>query len=398
MVAETGDERNRPTEPSSHERHPGTSAGPGAPRDPADPPGRVDHVARDRRHDLIIFVAAIVLALLPTIQLLGGHDWNPTTLLKVGRESISRPVVDRDLAPVDYVNGFGHDGQQFYVVAAALPDLPRIDGSIDRPRYRARRILLPALVLPLPNGAPKVWGMFAVTLLSIGLAAVAAAHLARRAASPDWTGIVVGLTPALVFSLQGTLADALAFTLALWGVVLWRRRLGWAVLLFTLAALARETTLVAPLACAVVGTGRQRWRLVIPFGVFAVWSAAVIAWLPLTPGARSSNIVADAADQLSWPLSGWIAVGLDSPSGLAAIALTAASIFAAVRLRDCLPEVALWLAVDAVLLVVSNTEVTFAPANLARVTPLALPAFVIALGRGRGRPAASTAKVVSRPT
>lgn len=343
-----------------------------------------DDPAPDRRREVLIFLAAVLLALLPTLQLLADHGGNPTTLLKVGERSASRPAIDAAFPSVDYVSGYGHDGQQFYVLAASLPDLRQIQGNIDRPRYRARRILLPALVLPLPAGAPKVWGMFAVSMLSIGFAAVATARLARRIGAPDWVGISVGITPAMVFSLQGTLADALAFALALWGVVLWRRRLWWAIALFCLAALARETTLVVPLACLVVGTNRERLRLLVPVGVFALWSAVITAVLP-PPATGASNLVADAAVALSWPFSGWVAVGLDSPSSLAAAALVAMSGYAAVRLRTRLPELALWLVLDAVLLVLSNTEVTFAPANLARITPLAVPAFALALGAGRAR-------------
>jgi hypothetical protein len=350
-------------------------------------PNGVDHPVpsrrpQPRRREVIIFVAAMVLALIPALQLLAGHDFNPTTLLKVGQQSASRPFIDRAFPTVDYVNGYGHDGQQFYVVAASLPDLRQLAGNIDRPRYRARRILLPAVVLPLPAGAPKVWGMFVASLVSVGFAAVATSRLARRAGAPDWVGIVAGVTPALVFSVQGTLGDALAFALALWGVVLWRRRLGWAIALFSLAALARETTLVVPLACLVVGTRPQRVRLLIPFAVFAAWSVVITLWLPQTT-AGASNILADAAVALSWPFSGWLAVGLDSPSTLAAAALVAMSVYAAVRLRSRVPELALWLAADALLLVISNSEVTFAPANLARITPLAVPAFAIALTMNR---------------
>jgi hypothetical protein len=158
------------------------------------------------------------------------------------------------------VHGYGHDGQQFYVVARSVTDLQQIDGNVDRPRYRARRILFPLLASAFLAGAPTVWAMFAISLLSVGMAAVAAGRLARRVGGPVWLGLAVALTSALLIGVRASLGDALAFSLALWGVVLWRRHLGWAVLLFALAARTRETTLVVPAACFLLAPAASGWR------------------------------------------------------------------------------------------------------------------------------------------
>ena len=55
-------------------------------------------------------------------------------------------VVERDIADPVLVSTFGHDGQQFYVVARTFPNLQDADGHVDRLKYRARRVLFPALV------------------------------------------------------------------------------------------------------------------------------------------------------------------------------------------------------------------------------------------------------------
>ena len=213
----------------------------------------------------------------PTVQLLARKDGNVTALLNVGDQAASRPFVEQRLPdrPAALVNGYGHDGQQFYVVAR----------SVDRPpadRRQRRPAPLPGPAHPVPAararrsrpGRRTVWAMFAISLLSVGMAA-----RGRRAAGPAGGRAGVARagrrrsTPALLISVRASLGDALAFSLALWGVVLWRRHLGWAVLLFALAALTRETTLVvAGRLLPASGTRRQRAGLLIPFAVYGAWS------------------------------------------------------------------------------------------------------------------------------
>jgi hypothetical protein len=78
---------------------------------------------------------------------------DPTTSLRVGRYSASREFIERDFPDPVLTDDYGHDGQQFYVLAATFPDLADAQDNIDRLRYRARRILLPALVSPMPRGS-----------------------------------------------------------------------------------------------------------------------------------------------------------------------------------------------------------------------------------------------------
>jgi hypothetical protein len=98
--------------------------------------------------------------------------------------------------------------------------------------------------------------LFAVT--AVGLAGVGLGWLAARVGVSPLVGLAAGLTPALFMSVRASLGDAPAFALALWGVVVCRRRVGWAALLFTLAALTREHTLVVPTACAAVAVWDSR--------------------------------------------------------------------------------------------------------------------------------------------
>jgi hypothetical protein len=329
--------------------------------------------------DAAIFAIAVVLVALPALQDLATHDANPTVLLRVGQNSASRPFVERDIADPVLTDSYGHDGQQFYVLAATFPDLPEAESNVDRLRYRARRILLPALVSPVPRGEPLIWSIFAVNLLAVGVAAVAVARLARRLGATPWIGLVIGVTPAMVESASGSLADALAFALALGGAVVWRRRPWLAATLFTLAALARETTLVAALACLLVAPRGRRVPMLVPLVAFAVWVVSVSLWLPAPESGKSSNLFSDARLVFDWPFAAWAEAGFSSAVLLGAM-LAVAGIGAAWVLRDRLPEISLWLLADVVLLTISNIAVVERGQNFARVAPLAMAALALALG------------------
>jgi hypothetical protein len=328
--------------------------------------------------DVLVFVASVLIVLVPTVTLLWSNDGDPTALLRVGERSASRSYVEHDLPDPVLTAGFGHDGQQFYVIARAFPDLQSADGHVDRLRYRARRVLYPALVAPFPAGEPTIWAMLAVNALAVGAAGIAMSRLATRVNAPWWIGVTVALSPALLISTRASLADALAFALALWGVVLWRRHLWWAVGLFVLAALARETSLVVPLACLLVGRRpRERLAMLVPFAVYGAWTLTVTAWLDPSD-AGSSSPLGDATRQLALPFEAFTQLGW-SRTVLLGLALLAGSLVAAWQLRGVLPEVAIWLVADAILLVTAAVGVAEDTLNLTRLTPLAVPAIALAI-------------------
>jgi hypothetical protein len=338
------------------------------------------------RAELAVFLLSMVIVMIPTVQLLVQKHGNVTALLNVGEQAASRPFVERDFSDIALVKRYGHDGQQFYVVARSVTDLQQVDGNVDRPRYRARRILFPLLASPFPAGAPTVWAMLAISLVSVGLAAVAAGRLARRVRGPVWLGLAVAVTPALLISVRASLGDAVAFALALWGVVLWRRHLGWAVLLFALAALARETTLVVPAACFLVGTRRQRLALLIPFATYAAWALTVSQLVHDRVSHESSSPVADAFRQFAPPFQAWRDLGLGSTSVQLALVLTVASLMSAWVLRERIPELAIWLVADVVLVVIAGTGVAEDVLNYARLVPVAGVGIALAAWAARGKP------------
>jgi hypothetical protein len=334
---------------------------------------------RSCRRDLLLGLAAMAIASALVLPQLFNDHGNVTVFLRVGRYAASRPYVERDFHHPVLTQDYGHDGQQFYVVASTFPNPSKAVNYVDRIRYRFRRILFPLLVSPFRGGPALVWAMFAVNLLAIGAAAIALSRLAMRLGGSPWVGLVAGISPALIESLQGSLGDGLAFALAIWAVVMWRRSIVTAVVLLTLAALSRETTLVVAAACFVVGDGRQRRWLVIPPAVYLGWVVATSLFLPTPPHTGSESVFRDASDQLALPFRAFFQLGAAAPAFAFGAALFAASIFAAWQLRHRLPEVSLWLLFDAGLLAISGVPVLDRPLNLARVVPMALPGLALAV-------------------
>jgi hypothetical protein len=336
--------------------------------------------AQAHRTDLAVFLVAIVIVAIAALQPLLANDMDVTTLLRVGRYSASRALIESHFQDPVLTEDAGHDGQQFYAVAVAFPDVADAQPNVDKIRYRGRRILYPALVSAFPDGRAMAWGMLGVGLVSVGAAAVAVGRLAARLGLSRWYGLAAALSPAMVESVQGSLADAPAFALALWGVVLWRRRPWPAAALFLLAALSRETTLVVPLACALVAHGRARVPPLTAVIGWVGWAAFCAWWLPATTGASSNNLFRDLFMQLELPFSEWYRQGLTSPSIVLGAALLVASVISALILRRGLPELSLWLAADLVLLVTADAGIVDRPLNFARVVPLAVPALALAVG------------------
>jgi hypothetical protein len=95
--------------------------------------------------------------------------------------------------------------------------------------------------------------------------------------------------------------------------------------------------------------------------------------------AGSSSPFGDATRQLAVPFEAFAQLGPSRPVYFG-LALVVASLVAAWRLRRPLPEVALWLVADVVLLVTAAAGVAEDAWNLTRLAPLAVPALALAIG------------------
>ena len=101
-------------------------------------------------------------------------------LLMPGRFGPSVRVIQRDLPGARLQPTVGSDGQQFYALARDPVHLREVAPDLDRPRYRAQRILLPVLAWALhPSGGGRglVVALLVVNLAGVALGAGAVAFL-----------------------------------------------------------------------------------------------------------------------------------------------------------------------------------------------------------------------------
>lgn len=182
------------------------------------------------------------------------------------------------------------DGQAFAQHAAdpTMSDLPAgYEGYRDQAAYRAARPVQGWVNWLASLGGRRVLlapAMLAVGVLAIGALPLAASAVARAMHRDLRAPELILLAPACVAFLRWPgLCEPLAAVLVLTGLARWLRQdRAVAVLLFSIAALTRETSLLVPLGVALsVMASTRRLRpclpLAVPALVYAGW-ALVVRW------------------------------------------------------------------------------------------------------------------------
>ena len=245
----------------------------------------------------VAVTALVVYAALATV-LVASHGVD--SLANVGQQMAAHssvsPTINSHLHPGTVT---GYDGQFFYAMAL---DPARAYHYADAPNYRYSHILYPMLARAVAFGQAD-WvaaALILVNLLAIALGTFCVAALLARRGMPPAFAALYFLFPGLLVSFAFDLSEPLAYGLAALGLLLlsgWLspRRIGVAAFAFSLAALARESTLLIAAVVAVVyvlGAPRDisRFRRAAAFGAIAagpylIWRVILNAWL----GSASSH-------------------------------------------------------------------------------------------------------------
>jgi hypothetical protein len=183
------------------------------------------------------------------------------------------------------VTDVGYDGQFYYYIAV---DPGGATCCMDASAYRYTRIGYPLAARALALGIP---GLVPATMLAINLAAITAtvallAAWLRRKGRSGWWALVYGFYPGLFQAFQADVTEPLAYALVAAAIFTLefggRRRLLWGGLLFGLAGLTRETTLLFPAVYAVAVVLRARGatlrRLASGLGLAVLAAGPVVAY------------------------------------------------------------------------------------------------------------------------
>jgi hypothetical protein len=206
----------------------------------------------------------------------------------------------------------GYDGQWFLAQAYDPLLLTDVASTFDDPRYRAGRMLLPALGWLLAAGQPAVipHALLAVEVLAVGLGCAACARILAGHGGSRWWGAGFVAVPGVVVGVAFGTAEPLGLALAALGLSLTLDRwYPWAGLAFAGAMLTKETyapyALIAAVYLAASGyLHRGQWLrpLVWVVGPGAVglagwwWYARLV--LPPSHGPDPLRV-------LGIPLRGW---------------------------------------------------------------------------------------------
>lgn len=210
------------------------------------------------------------------------YDGNAQWFVHFGREGSVLPVA-RDVFGADLLipHEDGHDGQAFWLLARdplLLDGTTVLEPNLDRPGYRAQRILYPAVAAPwrLLGEQALTWGLLLTNLAIVFAGGLVAVHLALALRAPPRASLAFALSPGVIVAtiMDGSDALALAGLLAALLAVV-RGRPGWAVAAGVVAVLAKEPMLAGLVGVALfVRTVTVKWRVAL----VAVPLAAAAAW------------------------------------------------------------------------------------------------------------------------
>jgi len=195
-------------------------------------------------------------------------------------------------------NDVGYDGQFFLYIAL---DPIRARAYSDEPAYRYGRPVYPlaarALSLARPGAVP--WALLLLGIVGAAAGTFAGSAWLQRESLSPWYGALFGAYPGLFLAVSWDLSESLAYGLAALAVLAFgragERRLTTVGVLFGVAAVTRETTLLFPLAFAGWLAFHARRRdaarlLALSFAPYVALKIGLALWLHSIGAARATRL------------------------------------------------------------------------------------------------------------
>ena len=213
--------------------------------------------------------------------------------LYLGQAPLPRAIPEILEAEVPVLNEGSYDGH-FFAQIAVDPTLQREDlqRALDRPGYRARRILLPGLAW-LGGLGQGVWAIHVHTWLNLIFFGAFLLWFVRRFPLDElrtWgLGCALFWSSGTLYSCWRALADFPAAVLGVWALF-WIGRRRWGATGWMAAAILAKETMVLSLLAQLEP---KRWRslLLIPLAIlpFALWMVYIHFFVGLAPSAGYQN-------------------------------------------------------------------------------------------------------------
>jgi hypothetical protein len=288
---------------------------------------------------VLIGALGVAVAAFFVSRLLVEFDWNPTTTIKFGQELPEQVAYgQRLLGDVVVAADAGHDGKFFFSQAMDPfyldPEIHAI--YLDRPTYRAQRMLYPTIagLGGLLSPTATAWGLIVVNILAMGIGTAITARLAIEMGISPWFGLAFLFNPGLIVSLNIDSADIIAVA-ALMAAVLFamqNRPLGAAVAL-SISALSRETMILGAIGLVVFWYWKRRTIpkvMAMPFLAVAAWWLYV-HWRLDDGVLQDTQAIGPPFQGFIEAFRGWLTTPNSLPDALIGCVLLFASLAIAVR-------------------------------------------------------------------
>lgn len=308
---------------------------------------------------LPVLLVVVITPIAMTLGVIASQGWDPSVFGAFGEEAVENTALAEELLGRDVVvrPGQGHDGK-FFFFQALDPLILNPDGysvAVDRPRYRAQRMLFPVLAGgfgQLPSEG-VLWGMAAVNTLALIVGSCAMVLLLDRRDLSPWWSLCFLFGPGMIseFALGGSGVVALALLIV--GIdQLERGATGWSTVALVASVMAREVMLLAVMGVILHGLIRRRrwlgWLALLGPVSIGVWRLYVDVRLRGVPEVETLEVGGAPLSGLVQALRDWTTDPVDLAIGLALLAVCAWLIVRVLRGSD---ELLTWAAVPFVGLV-----------------------------------------------
>ncbi len=234
------------------------------------------------------------------------------TLARYGGDPMMFVLAGARYSQNDPEGSWGYDGQfAYYIACDPSGGCPRCDV----PSYRYQRILYPILAWALALGQRALipWALIAINVAALAGGTYFTERLLEAHRVSRWYALAYGLYGGLVAGLRLDLTEPLAYGLVQAGLWAWmkqearnkrqgaRGRRGfetgdWRLGLFALAALTKETALIAVAGLLFYLALQRRWWEAVKLGLvagvsFVAWQGVLWAWLG-APGVGAGGAMA----------------------------------------------------------------------------------------------------------
>lgn len=246
---------------------------------------------------------ALLLAALAMATTLRQSGWSITALPHVDSRTVLG-AASRTIDPTfDAVHPGAYDGQFYWGIAIDPLATGKLHRGFDKPSYRYGHPLYGWLAWLLSSGTARAVpaALAVLGLASMFAAAAAAAALGISRGTRGWEGLLVAVSPGLIFAVRGDLAP-LGVALLLGGFAAYsrdRRTLAW--ICFALLPFAKEPLILATLSVIAWELFRRRWCAAALFATALAPAFAWWTWLRIQLGAWFTS----GGSALAPPLAGW---------------------------------------------------------------------------------------------